>query len=130
LAEAEAKTADFSAVLDGDHGEWDRLMKASPKTQGRRAMISLEDCIAFSGLTYDEVEAIAEHEHLPDIAAATLGRYLLDHPGGASTIRRMIVDDIRAAQGTGSHEHLHHLVMALRQLLHDYPDARLGIKVG
>jgi hypothetical protein len=28
-------------------------------------MISLEDCIAFCGLTEDEVAAISEHEHIP-----------------------------------------------------------------
>jgi hypothetical protein len=28
-------------------------------------MITLEDCIDFSGLTKEEVLAIAEHEHLP-----------------------------------------------------------------
>jgi hypothetical protein len=28
-------------------------------------MISLEDCVALSGLTEEQVLAIAEHEHLP-----------------------------------------------------------------
>jgi hypothetical protein len=32
-------------------------------------MITLEDCIAFCDLTEEEVLAIAEHEHLPEIAA-------------------------------------------------------------
>jgi hypothetical protein len=40
-------------------------------------MISLEDCIALCGLTHSEVAAIAEHEHLPEAAAAALGQYLL-----------------------------------------------------
>ena len=33
-------------------------------------MISLEDCIAMCGLHRDEVLALAEHEHIPEIAAA------------------------------------------------------------
>jgi hypothetical protein len=33
-------------------------------------MISLEDCIAMSGLNEQEIMAIAEHEHVPEIAAA------------------------------------------------------------
>ena len=42
------------------------------------AMISLEDCIAFSGLDKNEVDdAISEHEHIPEIAAAALANYLL-----------------------------------------------------
>ena len=33
-------------------------------------MITLEDCIGMCGLTEEEVLAIAEHEHLPEVAAA------------------------------------------------------------
>jgi hypothetical protein len=33
-------------------------------------MISLEDCVGMCGLTKEEVLAIAEHEHVPEIAAA------------------------------------------------------------
>lgn len=40
-------------------------------------MITIEECMAMCGLTQDEVLAIAEHEHIPEIAAAALGQYLL-----------------------------------------------------
>ena len=40
-------------------------------------MITLEDCIAMCGLTEEEILAIAEHEHIPEIAAAVLAQYLL-----------------------------------------------------
>jgi|GEM_PF-1079890 hypothetical protein len=60
-------------------------------------MISLEDCIAFSGLDEDEVAAIGEHEHIPDIAATALANYLLKQPHGGDAIREMIVDDIHQA---------------------------------
>ena len=43
-------------------------------------MISLEDCIAFCGLDKDEVAAISEHEHIPEIAATALADYLLKQP--------------------------------------------------
>jgi hypothetical protein len=36
------------------------------------AIISLEDCIAICGLEAIEVQAIAEHEHIPEISAAAL----------------------------------------------------------
>ena len=39
-------------------------------------MIYPEDCVAFCGLTEEEVLAIAEHEHMPEIAAAALAEYL------------------------------------------------------
>ena len=61
-------------------------------------MITLEDCIAFCGLTEEEVLAIAEHERLPEIAAAALAHYLLSRKHGMERVRDMIVDDIRKAQ--------------------------------
>jgi len=40
-------------------------------------MISIEDCIALSGLTSDEIDAIGEHEHvLPGVAAAVASPFL------------------------------------------------------
>ena len=60
-------------------------------------MITLEDCIAFCGLTEQEVLAIAEHEHIPEVAAAALAEYLLNRPKGAGQIRNMICEEIRAA---------------------------------
>jgi hypothetical protein len=64
-------------------------------------MIALEDCMAMCGLTAEEVEAIAEHEHIPEIAAAALGDYLLHKDRGPRIVRDMIRDDIRAAIRTG-----------------------------
>jgi hypothetical protein len=61
-------------------------------------MISLEDCVALSGLTEAQVLAIAEHEHLPEIAATALAQYLSNQEHGMEKIRDVIVDDIRQAQ--------------------------------
>jgi hypothetical protein len=33
-------------------------------------MITIEDCIALCGLTREEIDAVAEHEHLPEAAAS------------------------------------------------------------
>ena len=87
-------------------------------------MISREDCVAFSGLTEEEVEAIAEHEHMPVLSAAALGAYLLHRHHGVERIRDMIVDDIRAARAQGEAGHAAALLAALRQFLSDYPEAR------
>ena len=40
-------------------------------------MLSIEDCLALCDLTEDEVHAIAQHEHIPEVAAAEMGNYLL-----------------------------------------------------
>ncbi|HWB44106.1 MAG TPA: hypothetical protein VG900_01595 [Hyphomicrobiaceae bacterium] len=83
-------------------------------------MISLEDCIAICGLTEEEVLAIAEHEHIPEIAAAALGQYLLNREHGAETIRDMIRDDIRSALERNDREHARELFMALRHFLSEH----------
>jgi hypothetical protein len=85
-------------------------------------MISLEDCIALCGLTEAEVDAIAEHEHVPEVAAATLGQYMLHQPHGVDHIRKMIVDDIRAALHAHDTAHAAELMSALRHLMASYPD--------
>jgi hypothetical protein len=87
-------------------------------------MISLEDCLGLCGLEPDEVAAIVEHEHLPEVAAAALGSYLLHKQGGAARIRQMLVDDIRAALQRGERRHAAELFMALRHFLEHHPEAR------
>ena len=69
-------------------------------------MITLEDCVAFCGLTEEEVLAIAEHEHMPEIAAAALAEYLTYQEHGWEKIRDMIVDDIRASQARNDKKHV------------------------
>jgi len=83
-------------------------------------MISFEDCIGMCGLTEAEIAAIAEHEHMPEIAAATLGQYLLHQQHGPERIRQMLVDDIRAAVGNGNIKHAAELVSALHHLMSTY----------
>jgi hypothetical protein len=68
-------------------------------------MISLQDCIDLCGLDEDEVAAISEHEHIPEIAAAALASYLLKQPRGGETIRTMIIDDIHKALDEGRVRH-------------------------
>jgi hypothetical protein len=85
-------------------------------------MISLEDCIALCGLTRDEIDAIAEHEHVPEIAAAALAQYMLHHGQGARDIRAMIVDDIRVALRDGNKKHAAALFSALRHFLQAHSD--------
>jgi hypothetical protein len=92
-------------------------------------MISLEDCIAFCGLDKDEVAAIGEHEHIPDIAATALADYLLKQPHGGEAIRTMIVDDIQKALSDGRIRHAQELFMALRHFLEQHPEARAGVEM-
>jgi len=86
-------------------------------------MITLEDCLAFCGLTEQEVLAIAEHEHMPEIAAAALAEYLTCQDRGMEKIRDMIVDDIRAAQTRNDRQHVLTLLHVLHHFLRTHPEA-------
>jgi len=88
-------------------------------------MITLEDCIGLCDLTPEEVAAIAEHEHVPEIVAATLGAYLLHEEHGAEQIRDMIIDDIRDAVRRQDIAHARHLVGALRHFMIEHPGLTL-----
>jgi len=85
-------------------------------------MISLEDCLALCGLTEDEVLALAEHEHIPEIAAAALGQYLLNQPDGCKTIRNMIAEDVGWARGRGDASHAHELALTLQHFVTSHPE--------
>jgi len=85
-------------------------------------MINLEDCIALSGLTEAQVLAIAEHEHVPEIAATALAQYLSNQEHGMQKIRDMIVDDIRQAQQRGDKAHVLTLLHVLHHFLKSHPE--------
>lgn len=85
-------------------------------------MLSLEDCVALSCLTEEEIEAIAEHEHLPMVVAAELGSYLVQSPDGSRHIKRMIQDDIKAANARGDLLHALTLKLVLRHYLSTHPE--------
>lgn len=87
-------------------------------------MLSIEDCIGMCGLTEEEVLALAEHEHIPAIAAAALGHYLLSQPHGTESIAGMIRDDIREAWHKGDRRHARELFMALRHFISEHPEAK------
>jgi len=88
-------------------------------------MITLEDCIGLCGLTEEEVLAIAEHEHLPEIAATAMAEYLLSLEHGSEKVRDMIIDDIRQTQRIGAKkEHVVALLHVLHHFLRTHPEAR------
>lgn len=85
-------------------------------------MLTLQDCVALSDLTEDEILAIAEHEHIPEIVAAELGCYLVHSPEGVPLLKRMILDDIEAARKRDDLEHALKLRLVLRHFIQTHPD--------
>jgi hypothetical protein len=76
-----------------------------------------------SELTEDEILAIAEHEHLPELLALELGNYLVHSPGGEKKIKRMIQDDIRSAAERGDLKRSAFLKCVLKQYRENHATA-------
>jgi hypothetical protein len=99
---------------------WRKALLDSPLIV--KKVISFEDCIGLRGLTEAEIAAIAEHEHVPEIAAAIVGQYLLHQEHGPERIRQMIVDDPRSAVRNGNVKHAAQLASALHHLAASHPE--------
>jgi hypothetical protein len=80
-------------------------------------MLTMQDCIELSELTEEEILAIAEHEHIPEMLATELGNYLMQSPTGELRIKRMIVEDIEAARQAKDHSRVLRLKLCLRHFL-------------
>lgn len=85
-------------------------------------MLSYEDCLGLSDLTEEEIAAIAEHEHVPQMAAAALGQYLVHTPEGVPMLKRMILEDMENAQKQGNWNHALELKAVLRHFVETHPD--------
>ena len=84
-------------------------------------MLSYEDCVELSDLTEEEIEAIAEHEHLPEIAALELGSYLVHTEEGVPMIKRIILDDIGDARHRGHDQKVLQLKLVLKHFIETHP---------
>ncbi len=68
-------------------------------------MLTYEDCVGLSELTEGEIEAIAEHEHIPEMAALEMGNYLVHTAAGERRLKAIIADDIATARTSGNRKH-------------------------
>ena len=84
-------------------------------------MLTYEDCVDLSGLTDEEIEAIAEHEHIPRILALELGHYLLETEAGAPAIKKIILDDISEAEACGDLAQSAKLKLVLQHFVSTHP---------
>jgi len=85
-------------------------------------MLTLQECIDLSGLEVEEIETIAEHEHVPEIVAAELGNYLLATSDGRQRIRDMIADALSHARKVGDQGHATTLKRVLSRYDVAHPD--------
>ncbi|MDE2228100.1 MAG: hypothetical protein KGL11_03555 [Alphaproteobacteria bacterium] len=80
-------------------------------------MLTLEDCLGLCDLSREEIDAIAEHEHLPEVVATELGNYLVHTATGQRAIKDIMRDDILAAQARGDFRHSAKLKLVLRHFI-------------
>jgi S-ribosylhomocysteine lyase LuxS involved in autoinducer biosynthesis len=87
-------------------------------------MLTIQDCIELSELTEDEILAIAEHEHIPEMAAIEMGNYLVHTPSGEKRIKAMIADDLELARREGDLRRILALKLCLKHFLEEHAAAR------
>lgn len=85
-------------------------------------MLTLQDCIELCDLTEEEIQAIAEHEHVPEIIAVELGQYLTTCENGVPHIKRIILDDILDAELRKDHAKAERLRLVLKHFIATHPD--------
>lgn len=89
-------------------------------------MIALEDIIGMCGLSEEEVDAVAAHEHIPEVAAAALASYLMHLHHGPAHVQTMICEDTRDAIRRDDVAGARRLFMALRRFVAEHPQAVHG----
>ncbi len=92
-------------------------------------MLTFEDCLAYCDLTEEEIHAIAQHEHIPEMVALELGQYLVKSPDGTRRIKRMILDDIEEAKAQNELDRYLCLKATLKHFVDTHPDNPVRVQV-
>ena len=87
-------------------------------------MLTYQDCLGLSGLTEDEIRAVAQHEHVPEMIALEFAQYLVHCPDGDMQLRRIILDDIEHAERCGHADRAARLRLVLRHFVATHPHRR------
>jgi hypothetical protein len=84
-------------------------------------MLSFQDVIDYCDLDRGEIEAIAEHEHIPVTIAAEMGEVLLCTPDGVCRLHSMIIENMQQALQAGHYEHVQDLATTYQHLQRTHP---------
>ncbi|MEO5374815.1 MAG: hypothetical protein H7840_11130 [Alphaproteobacteria bacterium] len=84
-------------------------------------MLQLTDCVAFSGLTDPQLEAVATHKHMPMIIAAGWAENMVCCEEGCVMIEGMIEEEIACACAHGSRECAERYRAGLVEFHRDHP---------
>jgi hypothetical protein len=89
-------------------------------------MINENDILDMTCLTRAEIAAIAEHEHIDDVAAAEIGEYMMHIHHGPQHVQKMICEDIQVALRKDDLRHAQALYKTLKEYLAAHPEALRG----
>lgn len=84
-------------------------------------MLSLQDVLDYCDLDRGEIEAIAEHEHVPMAIAAEMSEVLLCSPEGVCKLHTMIIENMQQALEAGHYEHVQDLAKTYQHLQRTHP---------
>lgn len=60
-------------------------------------MLTINDCIAFSGLTPEQLEAVADHQRLPTVLAAEWAETVLERQEGWQLVEAVLLEEAALA---------------------------------
>lgn len=84
-------------------------------------MLSLQDVLDYCDLDRGEIEAIAEHEHIPVTIAAEMGEHLLCTPEGVCRVHAMVLENLQQALEQGHFERAQDLATTYEHLKRSHP---------
>ena len=84
-------------------------------------MLSMRDCLDYCDIMDDEVALIAEHEGIPDVAAAQVACGLVQTPEGVLLLSRYMADLVDRAERTGQHDKAVRARAVIARFMADHP---------
>ena len=84
-------------------------------------MLSMQDVLDYCDLDRGEIEAIAEHQHIPMTIAAEMGELLLCSPEGVYQLHAMIIENMQEALAAGQYERVCELGKTYEHLKRTHP---------
>lgn len=84
-------------------------------------MLSPQDVLDYCDLDVGEIEAIAEHEHIPTMLAAEMSESLLCTPEGVFKLHTMIIENMQHALEMGHFQHVKNLAITYEHLQRTHP---------
>ncbi|MEI8394338.1 MAG: hypothetical protein WCF85_06345 [Rhodospirillaceae bacterium] len=84
-------------------------------------MITLRDCIDLSGCDPEEIDAVAEHDHISFTVAMEKEWWMLEQNWGPPAVRQIIRDDIEDATMHARYNHVDELMITYKHACQRLP---------